>query len=448
MSLDKTLKILIVDDEKDLRTKIARFLKSGTAFDISVAENGLSAQRQLQYEHFDLVVTDLDMPGMNGLTLLRWIVREHAQLPVLMMSGYGEISDAVEAMRIGAVDYLEKPFDLEDLQQKIEQTLENRQIQHLVDAGKHTEPSSQKWIGESLAMREIKTLVERVAPTSSTVLISGESGTGKEIVARMIHQLSPRANNPFVAINIGGVPENLIESELFGHEKGAFTGATSQKTGLFEMASSGTLFLDEIGEIPFHLQVKLLRVLQELEIQRLGGHKSIPIDVRIVAATNKNLNEQIEKGLFREDLFYRLNIIQITLPALRERKEDIPELIGHFIKKYSATVNRSIQGIEPGAVKVLQNYPFSGNVRELENIIERAIIFAQTDYITLKDLGLPGTVVRNRAKRGTLDEVQKEVILEALQRWEGNRTRTAEELGIDRKTLLNKIKEYGFENIS
>ncbi|PIE32076.1 sigma-54-dependent Fis family transcriptional regulator [candidate division KSB3 bacterium] len=443
------MNILIVDDEKELRTKIARYLKAGTDFAVALAENGFSAKRQIQQESFDLIVTDLDMPGMDGLALLKWIQKEHGQLPVLMMSGYGEIADAVEAMKVGAVDYLEKPFELDDLQQKIEHVLDNYQIQRQIETGKQTELYSQKqkWIGDSSVMRDLKALVERVAPTSSTVLITGESGTGKEIVARMIHHLSPRARKPFIAINIGGVLENLLESELFGHEKGAFTGATSQKIGLFELASSGTLFLDEIGEIPIHLQVKLLRVLQELEIQRLGGNKSIPIDVRIIAATNKDLKEQINKGLFREDLFYRLNIIHLTLPALRERKEDIPALVGHFITKYSASVGNSVQGIEPDAVRALQNYTFSGNVRELENIIERAVIFAQTETITLKDLGLPSSAAKNRAKRGTLDEVQKEAIFEALHRWEGNRTRAAQELGIDRKTLLNKIKEYGFENI-
>jgi len=441
------MKILIVDDEKDLREKITRFFKFEEDIETLIAENGLSAKRMLEHEDVDFVVTDLDMPGMNGLTLLKWIQEEKPSLPVIMMSGYGEIPDAVDAMRLGARDYIVKPFDLEELLIRIKQIIENRKIQDKIEVGKHEYPDFQDWIGESSIMLKIRTLVEKIAPTPSTVLITGESGTGKEVIARMIHRLSPRAEKPFVAINIAGVPENLLESELFGYEKGAFTGADSRKIGLFELASSGTLFLDEIGEIPIHLQVKLLRVLQELEIQRLGSTQSISIDVRILAATNKNLEEQIKQGLFREDLYYRLNIIQISLPSLKERREDIPILTGHFINKFNKIIGKNIQGIEPEAIRSLQNYKFPGNVRELENFIERAFIFAKTDTITLSDLGIGAKASKSRVKRGTMDEIQKQAILEALRRWEGNRTRAAEELGINRKTLLNKIKEYGLDDV-
>jgi two-component system response regulator AtoC len=441
------MKILIVDDEKEILEKIVHFFKFEKDIEVFTAENGLSAKRMLEYEVFDAVITDLSMPGMDGLTFLKWIQEEGPSLPVIMMSGYGDIADAVEAMKLGARDYIVKPFNLEEFLIRIKHIIKNHELQDQVELGKRERPDFQDWIGESPAILEIKALVAQVAPTPSTVLITGESGTGKEVVARAIHQLSPRAEKPFVAINIGGLPENLLETELFGHEKGAFTGAGSRKIGMFEIASSGTLFLDEIGEMPIHLQVKLLRVIQELKIQRLGSTQSIPINVRILTATNKNLEDQIKKGFFREDLYYRLNIIQIRLPALRERREDIPLLVGHFIKQFSRKVGKSVLCIDSKALIALQNYEFPGNVRELENIIERAIILARTDTITLKDLGIVPPTAKIRVKRGTLDEIQKQAILEALRRWEGNRTRAAEELGIHRRTLLNKIKEYEFDGV-
>jgi two-component system response regulator AtoC len=444
---DMIMNLLIVDDERELREKIARFC--GLEDDIApfTAENGLSAQRILEQKEVDLVVTDLNMPGMDGLDLLKWIQQEMPAIPVVIMSGYGEIPDAVEAMKLGAQDYIVKPFDLEAFLVQIKQIFAHQDIQKQIETGKHEGTTFNKLIGESPALLEIQALVEKIAPTSSTILITGESGTGKEVVARMIHHLSPRAENPFVALNLGGIPETLLESELFGHEKGSFTGAIARKIGMFELASSGTLFLDEIAEIPLHLQVKLLRVLQEREIQRVGGTQSLPIDVRILAATNKNLEEQIQQGLFREDLYYRLNIIKISLPPLRDRKEDIPLLAGHFLSKFSPKIGKSIQGIDQEAVKTLQSYNFPGNVRELENIIERAIIFAKTEMITLHDLGLASSTSRPYVKKGTLSEMQKYAIIEALRRWEGNRTRAAEELGINRKTLLNKIKEYGLKDV-
>jgi two-component system response regulator AtoC len=442
------MKILIVDDEQEIREKILRFFKLENDIEALTAENGLSAKRMLENEVFDAVITDLNMPGMNGMELLKWIQEEGPSLPVILMSGYGDIPDAVEAMKLGAKDYIVKPFDLEEFLIRIRRIIENHELQDKIELGKREHVGFQGWIGQSPAMLKIKDLIEKIAPTPSTVLITGESGTGKEVVARMIHQLSPRAEKPFVAINMAGVPENLLESELFGYEKGAFTGADSRKIGMFELASPGTLLLDEVGEIPIHLQVKLLRVIQDLKIQRLGSTQSIPINVRILAATNKNLEKQIQQGLFREDLYYRLNIIQITLPPLRERKEDIPLLVGHVIKKFNKLkVGNPIKGIEPEAIRALQNYQFPGNVREMENIIERAIILARTDTITLKDLGIELTNPKARVIKGTLDEMQKQAIIETLRRWEGNRTRASEELGINRKTLLNKIKEYGLSDV-
>jgi two-component system response regulator AtoC len=437
------MKVLIIDDDTELLERISRLFKLEHDVEPHVAENGLSAKRMLEQDTFDAVITDLDMPGLDGMGLLTWIQQEQPKLPVIMMSGIGDIPDAVDAMKIGAKDYVVKPVEPEKLLAKLGQLVTQRKLQEQIITGAQADVDFTDCIGESDAMRDIKALVHRIAPTPSTVLITGESGTGKEVIARMIHQYSPRAEKPFVAINIGGVPETLLESELFGHEKGAFTGAVSRKTGLFETATSGTLFLDEIGEMPLHLQIKLLRVLQEREIQPLGSTKSIPIDVRILTATNKQLEEQIRQGLFREDLYYRLNIIQIALPPLRDRRDDIPLLAGHFIKKCNERIGKMVQKIHPKALVALQRYTFPGNVRELENIIERAMVFAQTDTLTLHNLGMENADLRPAPKGGTLEELQKQAIVEALQRWEGNRTRAADELGINRKTLLNKIKEYG-----
>jgi two-component system, NtrC family, response regulator AtoC len=438
------MKILIVDDDKTLQEKMLRFFRSAK-IEAVTADNGLSAQRVLEQTLVEAVVTDLDMPGLNGLGLLKWIREHQPLLPVIIMSGYGEIKDAVEAMQHGAKDYVVKPFEPDLLLAKVQQFVTQQAVQAQITAAASTAPAFQDWIGASIPMQEIKTLIEQIAPTPATVLITGESGTGKEVVARLIHQLSPRAKGPFVALNLSGIPETLLESELFGYEKGAFTGAFNRKIGLFEVASNGTLLLDEIGDMPLHLQVKLLRVLQEREIQRVGGTEMLPIDVRILAATNKNLEEQIMRGQFREGLYYRLNIIRVTLPALRDRAEDIPLLVGHFIQKFSHKVSKTITGMTPEALAALQNYKFPGNVRELENILERASIFAKTDQITLTDLGMAAPPAKAYTKRGSLEELEKQAIIEALQRWEGNRSRAADELGINRKTLLNKIKEYGIE---
>ncbi len=436
------MRILMVEDDRYFRERMINFCQL-EGIETAAAENGLSAKRLLEEEIFDAVVTDLNLPGMTGLELLTWIQEEGPSLPVIMMSGCGDIYDAVEAMKRGAQDYLVKPFDFDEFLIRLKRLVENRRFQDQVEVGKRQFFDHQNWIGESLAMQKVSDFVQHVAPTSSTILITGESGTGKEVIARAIHRLSHRAQKPFVAVNMGGVPETLLESELFGYEKGAFTGAGARKLGMFELASSGTLFLDEIGDIPVHLQIKLLRVLQERKIQRLGGTQSIPIDVRIITATNKNLKEQLKKSLFREDLYYRLNVLQVTLPPLRDRKEDIPLLVGHFIKQFTQQEGKPLYHIDPEAIRMLQTYPFPGNVRELENMLERAIILAQTETITLKDLGIHPSALHPASQRGTLEEIQKQAIIEALQRWEGNKTRAAEELGIHRRTILNKLKEYG-----
>lgn len=439
------MKILIVDDDKKLLNVIVNILEF-EGVEVRVAENGLSAQRMLEQERFSAVVTDLKMPGMDGLELLKWIQEEGPALPVIMMSGYGEIAHAVEAMKLGAQDYIVKPFDPQILIVRLSRIIENQELKSQVELGKGRSSDLGDWIGESPQMVEIKMLVRKIAPAPSTVLISGKSGTGKEVIARAIHRLSPRVEKPFIAINIGNVPENLLESELFGHEKGAFTGAGARKIGMFEMASSGTLFLDEIGDMPLHLQGKLLRVIQDRKIQRLGGTQSIPIDARILAATNKNLEALIKKGSFREDIFYRLNVIRIEVPDLKERREDISLLAGYFIGKFNTIIGKSIQGIHPKALKTLQSYDFPGNVRELENLIERAVILAETDTITLKYMGITPSTPRYIIQKGTLAEIEKQAILDALTRWEGNRTHAAKELGITRKTLLSKLKQYEVES--
>jgi len=438
------MKLLIVDDDIKFRDQLVDVCKF-EQIETRVAENGFSAQRQLEQDTFDAVVTDLSMPGMNGLELLRWIQEDGPALPVVMMSGYGEIHDAVEAMKLGAQDYVVKPFEPELLFARLRRIIENQRLSRIVGLGKTSQREGGDWIGNSPQMAEIKTLIEKIAPTPSTVLITGKSGTGKEVIARAIHQYSLRAEKPFLAVNIGGVPENLLESELFGYEKGAFTGATARKIGLFEMASSGTLLLDEIGDMPLHLQGKLLRVLQEKKIQRLGGTRSLPIDVRIIAATNKNLEELVRQERFREDMFYRLNVIRITVPALHERREDIPFLAGRFIQHFNMLIGKNIRGIAPDALRALESYDFPGNVRELENLIERAVILADTDTITLKNLGLTSAIPQNLPHHGTLQDIEREAIAEALMRWEGNRTHAANELGITRKTLISKIKLYHLE---
>jgi two-component system response regulator AtoC len=387
------------------------------------------------------------MPGMDGLELLKWIQQEGPAIPVIMISGYGGIADAVEAMKLGAQDYIVKPFAPEELIIRLKRLIESQELKDRVELGKRESFRNQYWIGNSPKMLEIKRMVEKVAPIPSTILITGESGTGKELIARAIHKLSPRVEKPFIAINIGGIPGTLLESELFGYERGAFTGAFSRKIGIFELASGGTLFLDEIGDMPVHLQVKLLRVIQERKIQRLGGTRTIPVDARILAATNQDLESQVKKGLFREDLYYRLNVIQIKVPPLRERREDIPRLVGHFIKKCNRIMGKSIQGIDPEPLRILQNYDFPGNVRELENLIERVIILAETNIITLKDLGITETAPTISIEKRTLAEMEKQVILTTLRRWEGNKTQAAEELGITRRTILNKLKKYGIKDI-
>ncbi len=434
------MKILIVDDEANISELISKFLKLEN-YKTELASNGLSAKRLLENEVFDLAVIDLKMPGMDGMELLKWISTEGPDVPVIMISAFGEINDAVAAMKLGAKDYIVKPFDPEELIIKIKRVFEEKILIRKIEAGKNS-IEADEFIGEAKEIKEIKELILKVSDTISSIIIIGESGTGKEILAGTIHKNSTRKNGPFIPINIGAIPENLLESELFGYEKGAFTGAVEKKLGLFEIANNGTLFLDEIGEMTINIQVKLLRVLQDKKISRLGGTQLIPIDVRFICATNKNLESLISEKKFREDLFFRLNVIRIKLPPLRERKEDIPLLIGHFIKKFNKIMRKSIKQIEPEVLIILQNYSFPGNIRELENIIERAFIYCEKEIITKKDIDIKFTNENKMIKTGTLKKNEKEMIISSLHKWEGNKTKAAKELGFTRRTLLNKIKEY------
>ena len=435
------MRVLVVDDEKNIRGSIDRYLRLEGIESLG-AENGLSAQRLLQREPFAAAVVDLKMPGMNGLELLQWIRRVGLLLPVIMISAYGDIRDAVESMKLGAQDYIVKPFDPEELVLRLKRILEAQSLRDQVELGRRASYSGPELIGQTAAMREIRETVAKIARTPSTVLITGESGTGKEIIARLIHTLSDRPDGPFMAVNVGGIPETLLESELFGYEKGAFTGASSRKNGIFELASSGTLFLDEVGDMPLQLQVKLLRVLQERTIQRLGGTVPIPVDVRILSATNRDVESRVKEGQLRQDLFYRLNVVRIHVPPLRERLEDIPALVGHLIEKLNRKMGKTVRTILPEALLKLGSYSYPGNVRELENIIERAFIFSSSDAIGPGDIDIPMDQARTLPVPTTLKDLERRAITEALHRWEGNRTRAARELGITRRTLINKINEY------
>lgn len=449
------MRVLIVDDEVNIRSTMSRFFAIED-IDSDGAENGFSAQRMLGENPYDAVLVDLKMPGMDGLELIRWIRSEGFRMPVIMISAHGDISDAVSALKEGAQDYIVKPFDPEELCIKIKSLVESSNLRSIVENAKASEEEQGSFVGESAPMMHIKEIVRKIAPSNATVLITGESGTGKEVVAREIHAWSAVKDGPFVAINIGGVPENLLESELFGYEKGAFTGAVSRKNGMFELASGGTLFLDEIGDMPLSLQVKILRVLQDRRITRLGGTTPMPINARIIAATNKDLESMVQEGTFREDLFYRLNVVRIEIPPLRERADDIPLLAASIISRYNRTMGTKITGFTPEALEMLKRHEFYGNVRELENILERTMIFADSDIIRVEDLDLRGSVSRpsgnhRHADGGddtgavTLKDIEKSAIIRALQRWEGNRTHAAQELGISRRTLISKIAEYGIQ---
>jgi DNA-binding NtrC family response regulator len=444
------MKILVVDDEAPIRDVIRKGLLQMGGYNVEVAQNGLEAIEKIEKDVFDLVLTDLKMPEMNGLELLKTIKGIRPEVMVILMTAYGSIETAVEAMKIGANDYITKPIDLNELLIHISKVQkeslllkENRLLR--MEVRKKFEYHN--IIGKSKKMQEIFSLIEKVALGTSTVTIYGGSGTGKELVAKAIHYNSPRSDRPFIPFNCGAIPETLVESELFGHTKGAFTGAVQAKKGLFEEASGGTLFLDEISTILPSVQVKLLRVLQEKEVMRVGSTERTKIDVRMIAATNENLEENVKKGKFREDLFYRLHVFPIFLPDLKDRKEDIPLLAYHFLELYSKEAKKEIRGISKEAIKLLLEYHWPGNVRELENTIERAVIMTDQDYLLPNDFpkdlmeGISEMIRRGVKDRKSLDDIKSEYIKEILKEVGGNKRIAAEILRVNPRTLYRFEKK-------
>ena len=446
-------RILVVEDEEKLRRVIELQLMSA-GFDVdkaATAEEGLKI-----VDRADLVLTDLKLPNMDGLQFLGLIRRQNSQVPVVMMTAYGTVETAVESMKAGATDFLLKPFSLDHLMQVVHKALEmralrdeNRQLK--AELGRRYEFDN--IIGRSPAMQEIFDTIERVAPTRATVLLAGESGVGKDLVARAIHFHSPRRDRPLVKINCTAIPENLMESELFGYEKGAFTGANTTKPGKFEQADTGTVFLDEIGDVPGPIQVKLLRVLQEREFERLGSNVTRHIDVRVIAATNQDLRAALEQGTFRQDLYYRLNVVPLNIPSLRERKQDIPFLANHFVKKLAPDAGCRVESITDAAMEKLTAYHWPGNVRELENVIERSLVMAKGTALDAADIKLesaPRVKPQNEThflpEGMSLDAYEQEIIREALRRADGNKSQAARMLGLTRNALRYRLTQMGLES--
>lgn len=446
--------ILVVDDERSTLEALSTILRR----EGHVVLTAVSAQEALaqleEGEELDLLLSDVRMPKMDGLELLRHIKAHQAEIVVIMMSGHQDVTAAVEAMKAGAFDYLVKPFGREEVLRTIQKALAHRSllVENLaLKRQVRYQGARSQVIGSSPAWRKVCEMVEQIAPSRATVLIAGESGTGKELIAGLIHQLSPRVDRPFVTLNAAALPATLLEAELFGHEKGAFTGAQQRKLGRFELADGGTLFLDEIGDMPPEVQVKILRVLQDGTFERLGSTRTLQVDVRVVAATNKDLMQEVEAGRWRLDLYYRLNVISLRLPALRERREDIPLLVAHFLRKYAAQNNKQVSGIQQQVLQSLQHADWPGNVRELENVIERAVVLAKDPIIGIAEL--PGHIQEKELaptagdhfalpRNATLAEIEREAIVQALQHSGGNRQATARSLNIGLATLYRKLKEY------
>lgn len=435
--------ILVVDDEKNQR-EILETILSGEGYDVTTASSGEAAMKFVESRRFDLVLTDLKMTGMSGLDLLKELTNFDKSIIVILLTAHGSVDSAVDALRLGAFDYLQKPYDSERLLETVSRAL-----------NKLTALDTEI-VSVSPEMDKVKKMVLKIAKTNSTVLIRGESGTGKELIARAIHRNSLRASNTFQAVNCAAINENLLESELFGHEKGSFTGAVGEKKGLFEIADGGTLFLDEIGELDIALQAKLLRALQEREIRRVGGVKEIPVDVRVLAATNRDLLKMTEEKRFREDLYYRLNVLSIEIPPLRERRSDIPVLIEYFVKKHTRGTDRKIE-IDPAARKLLEDYHYPGNVRQLESAIERAILLCENDRVMLDDLppemtagSAPAAVsgdtnFRLPPEGVNFEDVERSLIMQAMDRTDNNITKSAKLLGLTFRTLQYRLEKYGIK---
>lgn len=454
--------LLIVDDEKNTREGLQTFLE-GLGYDVITAAGGEEAWAIFQKERPDLVLCDVRMPGMDGVTLLEKIRAHHSRAAVILLTAYGTVEDAVKAMKKGAYYYLTKPVNLEELEFLINKALASRTLEEenleLKEALFKEKFEQGRLLAESEKMKDILKTVDQIASSGATVLIEGESGTGKELIAHRIHEQSARNQKPFVAVHCAALTESLLASELFGHEKGAFTGASERKVGRFERAHGGTLFLDEVGEISLETQVKLLRVLQEREFERVGGAKTIRVDVRLICATNKNLLDEVRAGRFREDLYYRLNVIYLKVPPLRERRSDIPPLAQSFLEHFAKLNAKKIDSFQPEALEALKNYAWPGNVRELKNIMERMVVLAQGDVVSLALIpddiryGRDSSTARrdpsiNPAalpQTAQLEDVEKEFIRAKLSEANGNKSLAAKKLGISRRTLYRKIEAYGLE---
>ncbi len=457
------IRVLVVDDELSVR-EFFEILLAKEGYEVATAADGLSAVKLIKDQVFDLVITDLQMKNGDGMTLLREAKKVQGDVPVIMITAFATTDSAVDAMKAGAFDYVSKPFKIDEIKMVIRNALKTRSLieeNRTLKSELQSKYDFSNLHGDSEGMRQVLNLIRKSAPTRTNILIFGESGTGKELVARALHFNSPRKDGPIVTVNCGAIPESLIESELFGHERGAFTGATATKHGLFEAANKGTLFLDEIGELPLPMQVKLLRVIQEKNFHRVGGTESIEVDVRIIAATNRTLEEEVKKGRFREDLFYRLNVIQIQIPPLRERRDDIALLADFFLRKYAKETSKDIRRISPEAMNLLLAYDFPGNVRELENIIERSVALEMGQAVQVDSL--PSHVVNYEHKKevfslkeadqkfqqGTfaldelVDSFEKEWLLKALEKTHGSRSRAAKILGITSRSMRYRLKKHG-----
>ncbi len=448
----KPLSILIIEDGQSQREMLKDFLE-GEGHSAAVAGSGETGLEMVRKDHFDLILLDYKMPGMNGIEVLEAVKGINPEIDVIMMTAFGTIETAVGAMKSGAADYITKPIDLEDLLIHLRRISERRTLirenEVLRSQLKEKGITTDRIIFRSRAMEDLVNMAGRVAASRSTVLIQGESGTGKELLARLVHNLSPRSDRPIIVVNCGAIHENLLESELFGHEKGAFTGAVRRRIGYFEEADGGSLFLDEIGELTLPLQVKLLRFLQEREFQRLGGNEVIRTDVRIISATNRDLEARVREGAFREDLFYRLNVVTMSIPPLRERKDDIPPLVDYFLAKFSSE-NGGLKSISREARDMLMKYDYPGNVRELENILERATVISRDGIISVEDLPFRDTPADERRFEGkmkdSIEALELQMIRKAMQDSGSNQSKAADILGISERMLRYKLKKYGIKS--